>query len=83
MQAIAMVATVGIGNQWVFDNGITIGADWFSLSAVSNSTSSVRIKSNTGLDPVEAEDEYNHFIKYELLDSGILGLVIFYFGYSF
>ena len=48
VEANATVATILISNQWTFDFGMTITADWLVLSGAVASSSSATIKSTLG-----------------------------------
>lgn len=52
--ANSILGQIGIGNQWAFKNGFTIGADWFSYAPVLSGSSSV--------DSISSDDIEQKFI---------------------
>jgi len=51
LESINTVAMLGLGNSWILDNGITIGADWGWWGASLDSSFDWDIKSSVGLTP--------------------------------
>ena len=48
LDAKTSVATIGIGNHWLFDMGIWIGGDWLLASSALSQTSEATVTSTTG-----------------------------------
>ncbi|MCP4294016.1 MAG: hypothetical protein GY786_00210 [Proteobacteria bacterium] len=83
LKAEATVGTIGIGNQWSFDWGLVIGADWAFASGLINSSSSVDIRSHTYADPADATKELEKFAEFLNLLSASPGFVNLTLGFAF
>lgn len=53
--ATNIIMFLGLGNHWIFENGLTIGCDWAAMSIPITSSSSYT-QTTTGLSSNEAED---------------------------
>ena len=88
MQAQTTVGSLGIGNQWMADFGLTWGFDWFVLSGPLSSTTRFAIDASAlgGLGATqiaEAETRGNDMLKVLNLVSVFPGLFVFNLGWSF
>ncbi len=83
LKAEALVGTIGIGNQWSFDWGLVIGADWAVASGLINSSSSVNLRSSTYSDPAEATKDMEEFAEVLNLVSALPGFVNLTLGFAF
>jgi hypothetical protein len=85
----AYLATFAIGNQWLLDSGITIGADWAILSGKpkdSTTTRDVTDKGGSTAETAEADQELNNLeekLGKELLFSDKAHYLTLSLGFSF
>ena len=77
------VGSVGIGNRWQFDSGLTFGVDWYVDSRILEQSLEYEITSNTGIPQDEVETEVEDFGKFLNAVSGLPGLCVVSFGISF
>lgn len=88
LDADATVATLGIGNQWVTDFGLTIGLDWLVVSGLIDSSTSGKIDAaelNTlaPADVAEAEQELEDVGDALNEISALPGFLVLTIGWSF
>ena len=83
IDASAKIATVGIGNQWLFDNGLAIGVDWLVVSVSISRSFSSTVKSNTGINETEVQKELTDLGKVLNAISTSPGVVVLTIGWSF
>jgi hypothetical protein len=83
LTANAMVATLGIGNQWLTDIGFTIGCDWLIGSTAISSSQSVSLTSSTYVDTQEAETELEELGEVLNSASAMPGVLVLTLGWSF
>ena len=77
------IATMGIGNMWQFDSGLTIGVNWYVDSRIIEQSIDYKITSNTGIPEDEVEEEIEDFGKFLNAVSGLFGFVVVTAGISF
>ncbi len=75
--------TMGIGNLWQFDSGLTIGINWYVDSRILEQSVDYKITSNTGIPEDEIEEEVEDFGKFLNAVSGLFGFVVVTAGMSF
>jgi hypothetical protein len=89
LNAEATVATLGLGNQWMADFGLTWGFDWLLLSGVASSSSTGKVRgfvNGASLSTTEtqrAEKELKDLGNVLNTVSGFPGLLVFTIGWSF
>jgi len=89
VESAATVGTLGIGNQWMLDFGLTIGVDWLLLSGVlsENIESSINaVDYNALIDPAdkkEAQDDLDQLGENLNKFSGYSGAVVLTLGFAF
>ena len=84
LDANATVATVGIGNQWQFDFGLVIGADWVVASTLLSSSVTASVSESTGYaDTSEAEQSLADLGETVNEASGAPGVLIVYVAFAF
>jgi hypothetical protein len=86
LDADAIVGTIGVGNEWLMDFGLTIGCDWVVGSGIISSSVKKKVSSNTDLpeeDKKEAEKELDKLGKLLNDFSASPGAFILTLGLSF
>ncbi len=83
MKFQARVGSIGIGNRWQFDSGLTIGIDWYVDSRILEQSLEYEITSNTGIPEDEVKTEVEDFGNFLNAVSGLPGLCVVTFGLSF
>ncbi|MBU2514892.1 hypothetical protein KJ966_26530 [bacterium] len=76
-------ATMGIGNMWQFDSGLTIGINWYVDSRILDQSLDYKITSNTGIPEAEVIEEIEDFGKFLNAVSGLFGFFVVTAGISF
>ncbi|MDH4247944.1 MAG: hypothetical protein OEW39_09010 [Deltaproteobacteria bacterium] len=80
----AMVATLGLGNQWIADFGLTFGVDWFALRSVLSHTESITDSGGfTSLVPSEKDQVLKDMADINMLLNSFPGLLIVSVGWAF
>ncbi|MDX2472015.1 MAG: hypothetical protein QNL04_15705 [SAR324 cluster bacterium] len=79
----ATVASLGIGNMWQFDWGMTLGVDWLVYNAVLSHDYSYTVTNNVGYTTAEAEDELAKGEDIFKQIHGLPGLLVVQVGFSF
>ena len=80
----AMVAELGIGNQWISDFGLTFGLDWFALRGVLAQTESVTDSGGyTTLAPAQKNEVLSNMKDVNTALNGLPGLFIMSIGWAF
>ena len=84
-QSVATVAMFGLGNHWLLDSGITIGADWvFGGTIIDSSTAVTYSGSNlSAADKAQADKDLTEIGNLLNDFSASPGAVNVYFGFSF
>lgn len=77
------VASLGIGNMWLFDSGFTLGLNWYIDSRIVGQNIDYTINSNTGIPESDVEEEIEDFGKFLNAVSGLFGFVTVTVGLSF
>lgn len=89
LDAEATVATLGFGNQWMADFGLTWGFDWLLLSGVTGSSSKSQVlgfvngASLSNTETQRAEKELKDLGTFLNKVSGFPGALVFTIGWSF
>ena len=89
LTAEATVATLGLGNQWMADFGLTWGFDWLLVSGVASSSSTGKVRgflngaSLSNTETQRAEKELKDLGNLLNTVSGFPGLLVFTIGWSF
>ena len=80
----AMRFTTGIGNHWIMDWGLEIGADWLTGSALLSSSVSASVSESSGtIDTTDAKNSMEELGKLVNKISAIPGILIISIGFSF
>ena len=81
----AMVADIGIGNQWISDFGLTFGIDWFALRGVLAQTQSVSDSAGFATLPTQAEKDavQEELKQFNTAFNSLPGLFIISVGWAF
>lgn len=89
VDASATVATILISNQWTFDFGMTITADWLVLSGAIGSSTSTKVKASasgialTSAETADAEKNLEEIGDVINFIASAPGLFLISFGWSF
>ena len=83
MTAAATVATLGVGNHWTLDFGLTLGVDWIFASGIIGSSTTSSVSANTGWDVAELATEISDFADLLNQASALPGFLNFTIGWSF
>ncbi len=77
------IGTIGFGNMWQFDSGLTFGISWYCDSRILEQSIDYKITSNTGIPEDEVQEEIEDFGKFLNAVSGLFGVGIVTMGISF
>ncbi len=77
------VATIGFGNQWMADSGLTLGIDWYADSRAVERKITYQVTSNTGIPEDEVNDEIEDFGEFLNSVSALPGFFVITLGMSF
>jgi hypothetical protein len=83
VDAKANVLTLGIGNHWLLDWGLYVGADWLVLGAAMSKSSTASVTSTTGGGVSSAKTDGEKFGDLLNAISAASGAVVFTIGYAF
>lgn len=83
MKFQSRVGSIGFGNMWQFDSGLTLGVDWYIDSRILEQSIKYEITSNTGIPESEVVEEIEDFGKFLNAVSGLPGLGVVTLGISF
>ena len=83
VESQANVASLGIGNHWLTDFGLTIGVDWFLGSAIIDSSSKIEVGTNTGINTDQVARDLTEFSEFLNLVSATPGLFVVSVGFAF
>ena len=84
-QAVATVAMFGLGNHWLLDSGITIGADWVFGGTILDSSVAVTYSGSnlSAADKTKADEDLTKLGDLVNEFSASPGFLNFYLGFSF
>ena len=83
LEGSAEVNTLALGNSWMLNIGLTIGADWVVASQVVNSNSKITLDSYKGYSRAEARQRMEKSAEKGLQYLGSSGIGVMHITYSF
>jgi len=79
----AQTVGLGIGNRWVWENGLSVGADWLVANGIFGSSSSSSIVKNEGVPTAEAQLAMKTGAATAERFAGLPSVAVFSVGYVF